>query len=90
MNFGSAIECLKQGGRVAREGWNDKGMFLFLVTPKTVGDDDWCSLDLPSSAQSAWNLPQRPVIAMKDATDHLVIGWLASGTDILSEDWASV
>lgn len=35
MNFGQALEELKKGGRVAREGWNGKGMFLFLV-PGTV------------------------------------------------------
>lgn len=27
-NFGQAIEALKQGKRVAREGWNSKGMYL--------------------------------------------------------------
>jgi hypothetical protein len=30
-NFGQAIEALKKGKRVAREGWNGKGMFLFLL-----------------------------------------------------------
>ena len=30
LNFGQAIESLKQGKRVAREGWNGKGMFLIL------------------------------------------------------------
>ena len=29
--FGDAIEALKQGKRVAREGWNGKNMFLFLL-----------------------------------------------------------
>lgn len=28
-NFGQAIEAMKQGKRVAREGWNGKGMFVF-------------------------------------------------------------
>ena len=31
MNFGQALEALKEGKRVARTGWNGKGMFLFLV-----------------------------------------------------------
>ena len=31
MDFGQALEELKQGRRVARKGWNGKGMFLFLV-----------------------------------------------------------
>lgn len=29
VNFGTAIEALKQGLRVAREGWNGKAMFIF-------------------------------------------------------------
>ena len=35
-NFGQAIEALKQGKRVARQGWNGKGMFLFLLPAGTV------------------------------------------------------
>ena len=31
LNFGQAIEALKQGKRVARQGWNGKSMFLFLL-----------------------------------------------------------
>jgi hypothetical protein len=30
MNFGEAIEALKNGKRVARQGWNGKGMYLGL------------------------------------------------------------
>ena len=30
-DFGTAVEALKQGARVAREGWNGKGMFLYYV-----------------------------------------------------------
>lgn len=29
LNFGQAIEALKQGKLVAREGWNGKNMFVF-------------------------------------------------------------
>lgn len=31
LNFGLAIEALKDGRRVARNGWNGKGMFLYHV-----------------------------------------------------------
>jgi hypothetical protein len=33
MTFGAAIEALKQGRRVARNGWNGKGMWLALQVP---------------------------------------------------------
>lgn len=29
MNFGTAIEAAKEGKRIARSGWNGKGMFVF-------------------------------------------------------------
>ena len=31
MNFGYAIEAIKEGKKVARSGWNGKSMFIFLV-----------------------------------------------------------
>ena len=31
MNFGTAIEIVKDGSKIAREGWNSKGMFLYYV-----------------------------------------------------------
>lgn len=31
MNFGQAIEALKEGKKVLREGWNGKGMFIVLM-----------------------------------------------------------
>lgn len=33
MDFGDAIRLLKQGRRVARAGWNGKGMWLELQVP---------------------------------------------------------
>jgi len=33
MDFGEAIRAMKQGHRVARQGWNGKGMWLALQVP---------------------------------------------------------
>jgi len=33
MTFGQALDSLKKGRRVAREGWNRRGMWLELQTP---------------------------------------------------------
>lgn len=87
LSFGHAVELLKQGKRVARKGWNGKGMFLLLITGETVrysinqvyGDG------YPDSN----DLPVLDAIYMKTADDKLV-AWLASQTDILSEDWQVV
>lgn len=32
-DFGEALEILKDGGHVSREGWNGKGMYLTLQIP---------------------------------------------------------
>lgn len=41
MNFGEALEAVKEGKLIAREGWNGKGMFVFQrladeITPKVI------------------------------------------------------
>ncbi len=33
MNFGKALDNLKSGDRIARQGWNGKGMWLALQKP---------------------------------------------------------
>lgn len=71
MNFGQAIEALKQGKKVARAGWNGKGMHLELQRP---------------DAHSKMTLPY---IYMYTAQGDNV-PWLASQTDMLSEDWVIV
>ena len=40
MNFGQAIEALKNGKKVARVGWNGKGMFLYMTTGSVVHLDE--------------------------------------------------
>lgn len=76
MTFGDAVERLKTGQKVARAGWNGKGMFLFYVGA-------WAHGVLERDE------PTLPFIAMKTATNELV-PWLASQTDILSEDWEAI
>ncbi len=33
LTFGEALQSLKDGGRIARKGWNGKGMWLELQRP---------------------------------------------------------
>lgn len=71
--FGLAIDALKQGLRVARSGWNGKGMWLELI-----GSSDY--------QIEAMDKQLLPWIGMKTADDKFV-PWLASQTDVLAEDW---
>jgi hypothetical protein len=85
MTFGLAIEALKQGKKVARTGWNGKKMFLFL----TKDIDFETDADLECVAHLEGNLTVNSIV-MKTADDKFVVGWLASQTDMLGEDWQIV
>lgn len=76
LTFGEAVEHLKTGGLVAREGWNGKGMHLFLVFGK----------DVEPILHQYYELPVQDAIYMKTAQNTLV-PWLASQADVLAEDW---
>lgn len=83
MTLGKAIEAMRKGNKVTRPGWNGKGMFLFLREGRTITGVD------PSSPMGG-DFESRPHICMRDAEGKCVVGWLASQTDMLAEDWEIV
>lgn len=92
MNFGEAIEALKQGKKVTRKGWNGRGMFLWLK-PATTIKAEWCKDLLLKSLveESGGEISALGTICMytHDSTGRKAVltGWLASQSDMLSEDW---
>lgn len=110
LNFGQALEALKDGKRVARTGWNGKGMFIFLrpadelridfvvdkvkSIPQCVKDyyrQDLIDIDgniIPADQISETDVVKfTEYLCLKAADGTIVNGWLASQTDMLSEDW---
>lgn len=86
MTFGMAVEALKIGMKVARAGWNGKGMFLFLVPGSTFNVNRPPLLGIyPEGTE----INYCPHIDMRTA-DGKIVPWLASQTDVLAEDWAVV
>ena len=83
MNFGQALALLKEGKRVARAGWNGKGMFLFLVPGSTFTVNRPPLLGIyPEGTQVKYHAH----VDMKTAQGD-VVPWLCSQTDMLAEDW---
>ncbi len=92
MDFGKAIEALKEGKKVSRKGWNGKGMFLWLK-PATTIKAEWCKdEELKELVQAnGGEILGLGTICMftHDSTGRKAIltGWLASQSDMLSENW---
>jgi hypothetical protein len=86
VSFGDAVILLKEGKKVARLGWNGKGMFLFLVAGSTFKVNRAPLLGIyPEGTE----INYCPHIDMKTADDK-VIPWLASQSDVLADDWILV
>jgi len=85
-DFAEALTLLKHGARVARAGWNGKGMFLFLV-PGSVFKVN--RAPLLGIYPEGTEITYCPHIDMKTADDK-VVPWLASQSDLLAEDWILV
>lgn len=86
MSFSLALAAVRAGKRVAREGWNGKGMFIFLVNGSrfTVNREPLLSI-LGEGTQVDYH----GHIDMKTAQGYIV-PWLASQADMLADDWMIV
>jgi len=97
MDFCYALNALKEGLKVERSGWNGKGMYIYLVPghqevtgggPASMEDGDGLTTPAPNEHRNM-TLNILPHIRMKTVQgDH--VPWLASQTDLLSEDWSMV
>lgn len=79
MNFGEAIQALKEGQCVQRTGWNGKGMHIFL--------EEHFEFLIPAGAFKGKSRKYEPVICMYTAQGTTQPGWLASQPDMLADDW---
>lgn len=102
-DFGKALRLLKGGHRIARKGWNGKGMFVYL----NKGSFDGSMLGFPTGENPIFGhsssidgiglglfesgdtgtVTRLPNINMRSASGAIVTGWLASQTDMLATDW---
>ncbi|MBW2637059.1 MAG: DUF2829 domain-containing protein [Deltaproteobacteria bacterium] len=93
LTFGHAIQALKNGHKVARSGWNGKGMFLYLSGPpngsSVFAEQVWGQAGREFAEQNGGSVDVLPYIVMKTA-DNKLVPWLASQTDVLAEDWEIV
>ena len=80
LNFGQAIDLMKQGFKLQRKGWNGKGQYIELATSISYknanGEIINCNHDAIGNKAIAFV-----------GTSGVQMGWLASQADMLAEDW---
>ena len=92
MNFGEAIQTLKAGKKVARCGWNGKGMWVVMMPslylPPYNTQDTMRKVNDRTAKHIGEDKPldSQPYIAMWTAQGK----WLPSQADIFAEDWEIV
>ena len=79
-NFGEAIKYLKRGMKVARQGWNGKNQYIELAS----------GISYMNPRKEIVNCEHEAIGNMAIAfvgTSGVQMGWLASQSDMLAEDW---
>ena len=83
MGFGKAIEAMRMGKKVARKGWNGKNQYIQLATgisyKTTTGEIVNCEHEAIGNKAIAFV-----------GTSGVQMGWLASQSDMLADDWMIV
>lgn len=91
LGFGIAIDLLERGVKVARTGWNGRGMWLS-YSPGAVdlpAEHYWSENNRDFAIKNGGKATTLPYITMKTA-DNEIVPWAASQTDLLAKDWVIV
>lgn len=81
MTFGYALEEAKEGKKIARKGWNGKGMFVFI--------DPGCECNGYETFTGKKSNKINPCFYIKNV-DGSLSTWVPSINDCLAEDWEVV
>lgn len=91
--FGHAIYALREGKRIQREGWNGKGLFVFMQVPATIEADIIPKMQsLPQSVKDEFTKRGGSITYQNQMAivypDNSIHGWIPSASDTLAEDWS--
>lgn len=80
MTFGEAIEKVKEGAKISRQGWNGKEQYIELATCLS-----YKNLNGEIVNANHDNIGNKALAFV--GTSGVQIGWLASQADMLADDW---
>ena len=80
MDFGLAIEAIKQGHKVSRKGWNGKNQYIEIANNISYINCDGITVNVEHD-----NIGNKAIAFV--GVSGVQLGWLASQADMLAEDW---
>jgi hypothetical protein len=100
LTFGEALEAVKRGTPIARNGWNGKGMYVYLNKGSIADSNlesketiypsetliDGINLGLFENGDTN-TITRMPNLNMRTVNNSVITGWSPSQTDVLAEDW---
>lgn len=91
ITFGKALELLKQGKIVARQGWSSKNMSIWLAPKITLLTSECKDDHLKQLAiDNGGSISCLASIRFRNAEGRVLLGWTATQSDLLAEDWVEV
>ncbi len=89
MDFSDALRQVKAGHQIARDGWNGKGMFVFLMPGYPDGVPANEATATAMKIPAGYTVRVLPYLVMR-TVDGSIVPWLISQTDALADDWGVV
>lgn len=89
MRLGDVMEAVRHGARAYRHGWNGKDMWI-AYSPgheSLPAEAFWSHANQAYARAQGGYVKVNPCVTMKCADGSITMGWLASQTDLLADDW---
>ena len=91
-DIGWAVNEATKGNRIARQGWNGTGMFVFMQVPAEIPIEVIPKMQsLPEPVRVEFMLRSRSIRYMNQFAlvkeDNTIHGWAPSAADALATDW---
>jgi len=99
LSFGQAVDAVKAGNKIARDGWNGKGLFVFMQVPSEINKEIVPKMQsLPQSVKDEFERRFTDTESQVSAiyydnqlaivnSSNLINGWAPSVSDALANDW---
>jgi len=89
LKFGEALELAQQGYKIAREGWNGKGLYIMFIPGSVIEAKNVRSGIVEELAKTKEQVEILGHFDIKMASNQVSVGWRPTTPDMLGKDWTA-